>query len=177
MQLTIIKNIDEIQLIADEWNDLLQCCSASHVPFLRNEFLSAWWKTLGGGEWSQGELFCHRRTRNENGQLVAIAPLFFTKNRQGNLALMLLGSIEISDYLDIIAQPSELAAFVENLFKLIGSNQAPPWKIMDLYNLPEETPTLLSLQASAEKHGWLFEKQRLQQCPYIHLYQVIGRPI
>ena len=31
--------------------------SASHVPFLRHEYITAWWQGLGGGEWSKGELY------------------------------------------------------------------------------------------------------------------------
>ena len=50
MKLTAYDNITELDALAGEWNDLLACCSASHVPFLRHEYLSAWWRTLGGGE-------------------------------------------------------------------------------------------------------------------------------
>ena len=55
MQYTLIQNLPDMKALAVEWNELL-ANSASHVPFLRNEYLSTWWQTLGGGEWSQGEL-------------------------------------------------------------------------------------------------------------------------
>ena len=36
--------------LESEWNALLEE-SVTHVPFLRHEYLSAWWQTHGGGEW------------------------------------------------------------------------------------------------------------------------------
>ena len=38
-----------------DWNALLEQ-SSSHVPFLRHEYLNAWWQTRGGGEWPEAEL-------------------------------------------------------------------------------------------------------------------------
>ncbi len=138
------------------------------MPFLRFEYLNAWWKTLGGGEWPTGELFIVV-VSHENGDLVGIAPLFFTHNRDDRPALMLLGSIEISDYLDFIVRTSELNEFAEALLDFLASDQAPAWKALDLYNIPETSPTLSALQAAAEKRGWLYDQEQLQSCPYIPL--------
>jgi CelD/BcsL family acetyltransferase involved in cellulose biosynthesis len=168
MQIRVLRTIEQAALIAEEWNDLLACCSASHVPFLRFEYLNAWWKTLGGGEWSNGELFIVV-VSHENGDLVGIAPLFFTLNRDSQPALLLLGSIEISDYLDFIVRTSELTEFAEALLGFLASDQAPAWQVLDLYNLPDSSPTLPALQAAAEKRGWLYAQQQLQSCPYILL--------
>jgi hypothetical protein len=52
MHYTLIHTLPEMNALAVEWNELL-ANSASHVPFLRNEYLSTWWQTLGGGEWPQ----------------------------------------------------------------------------------------------------------------------------
>jgi len=168
MQLTILRTLNELDELAEEWNQLLSCCSASHVPFLRHEYLSTWWKTLGGGEWSHGELFIVI-ARHEDGQLAGIAPLFFSQNREQEPALLLLGSIEISDYLDFIVDVPCLDAFAVALLDLLETDQAPEWRVLDLYNLPEESPTLPALKAAAEKHGWTFTQERLQPCPYIPL--------
>lgn len=168
MQLTIYQNFEDLAPLAKEWNDLLACCSASHVPFLRYEYLNAWWNTLGGGEWPSGELFCVVG-RDEDDQLVGIAPLFLTTNRQNETALMVLGSIEISDYLDLIVRQPDLPDFMEKLLDLLAGEQAPAWQALDLYNLPETSPTLAVLQATAQKRGWRYEQQTLQPCPYIEL--------
>jgi CelD/BcsL family acetyltransferase involved in cellulose biosynthesis len=153
--------------LAQEWNDLL-ISSASHVPFLRHEYLYTWWQTLGGGEWPLGELYIVI-ARQPEGQLAGIAPLFFTKNREGEPALMLIGSIEISDYLDIIALPQDLPAFLAALFEFLDQPQAPAWRVLDWYNLLESSPTLPLLQSQAQHCGWKFVQSPLQHCPFIPL--------
>jgi len=168
MHLEILRTLDDNDSLANEWNDLLVCCSASHVPFLRYEYLSTWWKTLGGGEWADGELFIVL-ARQEDGALVGVAPLFFTHNQEGEPVLMLLGSIEISDYLDFIVRSSEIPQFVDALFDLLDSDQAPAWQALDLYNLPDTSPSLACLEEAAARRGWTYQLQQLQPCPYILL--------
>jgi CelD/BcsL family acetyltransferase involved in cellulose biosynthesis len=167
MHLEALRTLEEIDEIADEWNHLLSV-SASHVPFLRYEYLRAWWETRGGGEWPQGELYVVT-ARGEAGELVGIAPLFFTENLDGDPALMLLGSIEISDYLDVIARPEGLPTFLDALFNFLESPAAPGWKALDWYNVLDASPTLPALKAAAQRCGWLYAEQRLQHCPYIPL--------
>lgn len=166
MQFEVIHSLDEFETLADEWNDLLSS-SASHVPFLRHEYLFTWWKTLGGGEWSQAEL--NVVIARESDKLVGIAPLFFSENLTGEPALMLLGSIEISDYLDVIARPEDLSVFLEELLAFLESSQLPAWRVLDWYNLLESSPTLPALQKAAERCGWSYSQEDLQHCPFIPL--------
>ncbi|MDI6694198.1 MAG: GNAT family N-acetyltransferase [Anaerolineales bacterium] len=168
MHLELIQNFEALDSQANEWNDLLACCSASHVPFLRYEYLSTWWKTLGGGEWKEASLYIYL-ARRQDGGLLGIAPLFYAKNRQGVPSMLLVGSIEISDYLDVICPTPDLPAFMEGLFEALTSDQAPPWQALDFYNINENSPTLPALEAAAQRRGWSFSQQQLQPCPYIPL--------
>jgi len=168
MQLNVISDLNEFESLADEWNNLLTCCSASHVPFLRHEYLDTWWKTLGGGEWEHGELYIVTG-RNGKGELIGIAPLFFTNNLENRPALMLMGSIEISDYLDVLVGTEDAAQFMGALFELLSADQAAGWEILDLYNIIEDSPTLPALKAAAEGRGWSYEQKNIQHCPYIPL--------
>jgi len=167
MQLKVIRTLEEFDALAGQWNDLLNC-SASHVPFLRHEYLAAWWRTLGGGEWAHGELYVVLGYRADD-SLGAVAPLFFTENKDGEPAMMLLGSVEISDYLDVIICPDGAPAFIDALLEHLDGPQAPAWKLLDLYNLLEDSPTLRILESSAGKRGWQYTQERLQHCPYIPL--------
>jgi CelD/BcsL family acetyltransferase involved in cellulose biosynthesis len=167
MQIDVIKTLDEWSILADEWNGLLSCCSASHVPFLRHEYLTAWWQELGGGEWKQGELFVV--TARQDGGLVSAAPLFFTHNVDGRQALMFIGSIEISDYLDLLTRPDLLHAFTEALLTLLSDTSAPAWQALDLYNIPLDSPSLSALETAAARLGWTSARTALQNCPYIPL--------
>ncbi len=167
LTLEVVRSAQEFDTLADEWNELLKH-SASHVPFLRHEYLSTWWRTLGGGEWPQGELYIVT-ARRPDGTLSGIAPLFFTHNREGEPALMLIGSIEISDYLDVIASADDLPEFIQALLDHLEGIESPPWKVLDLYNLLESSPTLTALQAAAARKGWEYHQETLQHCPYIPL--------
>jgi len=163
----VVRSSQELDALADEWNELLDH-SASHVPFLRHEYLSTWWRTLGGGEWTQGDLYVVTG-RRPDGSLLGIAPLFFTRNREGEAALMLLGSIEISDYLDVIAAAEDLPVFIQALFDHLASLKTPAWEVLDWYNLLENSPTLAALQVAARQRGWEHQQEVLQHCPYIPL--------
>mgnify|MGYP001149373545 FL=1 len=167
MNIEIIQELGKLNALENEWNQLHQE-SASAVPFLRHEYLAAWWQTLGGGEWARGELYVVT-SRREDGGLAGIAPLFRTQNRDGLPALMLLGSIEISDYLDLIARPDDLPAFVEALLDHLGGPEAPDWQVLDWYNLLDSSPTLPLLSAAASGRGWTVTQEPLQHCPYIAL--------
>ena len=162
-----IRSMPEMQALEEEWNALL-VRSANSVPFLRYEYQSAWWQTLGGGEWPQGELLIVTG-RQDDGQLFGIAPLFFTKNREGNPALMFIGSIEISDYLDVIAPVGQLKLFLEGVLDCLTHTNVPEWEVIDLYNLIDTSPTLPLLQEIAGKRGLSYTQDTLQHCPYIPL--------
>jgi len=168
MQFKVIQSTEELKSLESEWNQLLACCSASHVPFLRHEYQKTWWQTHGGGEWDHGELYVVTG-RHDDGQLVGIAPLFFTHNLDGKPALMLIGSIEISDYLDLIVHAPETPAFIDGLFDFLSTPNSPDWEILDLYNIPENSPTLRALEEAAIQRGWGYTQQQLQPCPYIPL--------
>lgn len=167
MRLHIVRSVEDFDSLAEEWNNLLSQ-SASHVPFLRHEYLATWWRTLGGGEWPDGELYIVT-ARHADGALCGIAPLFLTKNLDGEAALMLLGSIEISDYLDVIARPEDLPSFVNTLLEHLASPEAPAWQALDWYNLLESSPTLPVLKSAVSRLGWQLNVERLHHCPFIPL--------
>src|SRR5512138_3566983 len=120
------------------WNSLVEQ-SIADTPFSRYEYLCEWWQTLGGGEWRVGadgraerpELVLVSAT--ENDQLIGIAPLFITEY-EGQNALMLVGSIEISDYLDLIVRLEDLPRFLSGLLDFLQSSQADKWSGLDWYN-------------------------------------------
>lgn len=167
MQFNAIRTFTEMVAISGEWNSLL-VKSASHVPFLRNEYLSTWFESLGGGEWDSGELFIVT-ARKDDGSLAGIAPMFFTQNRDGRPALMLLGSIEISDYLDVIAPPEHLETFIDRLLDFIVEPGAPKWQALDWYNIPGTSPTLPALEKAASRRGCRYIQEPLQNSPCIPL--------
>jgi CelD/BcsL family acetyltransferase involved in cellulose biosynthesis len=166
MDFTTHQNLADLEALAPAWNALLTR-SITNSPFLRYEYLHAWWQMLGGGEWKDGQLAVVKSCQDR--ELVGVAPLFLTENRDGQLALMLLGSIEISDFLDLIVSPEHLSDFMDGLLDLLASSPTPAWKLLDWYNLPEASPTLPVLKAAAEKRGWTFLLETHLPAPYISL--------
>jgi len=166
MKFSLYNNFSDLAALAGDWNTLL-AESVTNIPFLRYEYLYAWWATRGGGEWPESELVTV--TAHQDGRLAGIAPLFSSHNREGEPALLLLGSIEISDYLDIIARPVDLPVFLAGLLDFIARPTGLDWRLLDLHNLPEASPTLPVLQAEAEKRGWTFSLERTYHVPSIPL--------
>ena len=166
MEYKLITTNTEMQDLAESWNALLDS-NATQVPFLRYEYQQTWWKTLGGGEWKQADLSIVAAYQDK--QLVGIAPLFFTRNQDNTPALMLIGSIEVSDYLDVIAGREILPEFIDGLFDFLASDEAPPWQILDWCNILENSPTLPAMENAARRMDWEYGCERLQHSPHILL--------
>ncbi len=154
------------EFLLDEWNNLV-AGSASNVPFLRYEYLEIWWRTRGGGEWPQADLTII--TAHEDGRLVGVAPLFHTPDYKGRPALMLVGSIEITDYLDLIALPEDMPRFIHELLPFLNSGALPEWKALDWQNILDDSPTLPILAQEAARLGWTHEQSFLQNSPFVVL--------
>lgn len=156
-----------VENLEAEWNALLDR-SAGHVPFMRFEYLRAWWETRGGGEWPQNSRLALVTARRD-GNLVGAAPLFFVDNHQGKPTLLLVGSIEVSDFLDLMAEPSNQENFFARLLAFLPDAGLPRWETLDLYNILDSSPTLPVLEKVARSLGWQFRLERLQHSPYIPL--------
>ena len=165
MKLTIHNTFPEPTFMPD-WNALL-AESMTNVPFLRYEYLAAWWQTLGGGEWKDAALSLV--TAHEADRLIGIAPLFRTTHHDGLPALMLLGSIEISDYLDVIVRKEDLSRFLSGLLDKLASQPPDAWSVLDWYNLPDTSPTLAALKEESVKRGWTCTEEIYKPTPSIPL--------
>lgn len=147
------------------WNDLLSE-SVSDTPFLRYEYQHAWWEHLGGGEWKDAKLVLV--TAHENGKLIGIAPLFLAEY-ESQPALLLNGSIEISDYLDVIVRAEDHARFISGLLDFLASTLTDSWSRLDWYNLPDNSPTLAALEVESAKRGWTHLEEVYRPTPRIAL--------
>ena len=163
MEFTLHKDFSAIN--AHEWNALVES-SITDTPFLRHEYLSQWWQTLGGGEWKQAELVLV--SASENGKLIGIAPLF-KADYEGRAALLLVGSIEISDYLDLIVRAEDLPRFLSGLIDFLASSGTCSGLPFDWYNLPDSSPTLAALKAESERRGWNYHEEIYRPTPRIAL--------
>ncbi|GAB4520691.1 MAG: hypothetical protein Fur0018_00430 [Anaerolineales bacterium] len=157
----VIENEERMAELSEAWNALLTQ-AAIRVPFLRHEYLSAWWAQRGGGEWPPDSQLFIVLWRDDDGTLKGIAPLFRVQTR-----LLLLGSFEISDYLDFIAPADSLARFLHDLLDFLAARA--DWQVLDCYNLLEDSPSRALLAAEAAQRGWPFDEERLQPAPRLLL--------
>ncbi len=65
-----------------------------------------------------------------------------------------MGSIEISDYLDLIVRPKDLDEFLAGLLRFLTRPQVGEWQALDLYNLIDTSPTLAGLERATADVGW-----------------------
>jgi len=123
---------------------------------------------MGGGEWDDGELWLGVG-KSDDGEIVGIAPLFFSEDQDGRPSIRFVGSEEVSDYLDFVVSESAAEEFVDALLGSLGVEGPEGWEVLDLYNLPEESSTVQALQRSAEKRGWRVEKEQISPLPFVTL--------
>jgi len=163
MDYTLLNDFSQIP--AHEWNELLKE-SISDTPFLRHEYQRLWWEHRGGGEWKNAQLLLVAAREGE--KLIGIAPLFVAEY-EGQPALLLNGSIEISDYLDVIVRSDDHAKFISGLLDFLASNLAGSWSALDWYNLPDDSPTLAALKAESQIRGWKHLEEVYRPTPRIAL--------
>ena len=156
---------DFSEIDAADWNQLASV-SISDTPFARHEYLSQWWSTLGGGEWPEADLILVSGW--DSGKLIGLAPLFRARHG-GRDAILLVGSIEVSDYLDLIVREADLPAFVPGLLTFLRNS--PDWHTLplDWYNILESSPTPALLQSEAETRGWDFRTEVYLPAPHVPL--------
>jgi CelD/BcsL family acetyltransferase involved in cellulose biosynthesis len=164
MEIKLHRDFSEIE--ESLWDRLLSQ-SATNVPFLKYGYLMQWWLYRGGGEWPQeAQLFI--LSGWDGSDLKGIAPLFSVKeNGQDNLYL--LGSIEISDYLDFIAHPDDLEGFISSLLAFINDSADLSNSLLTLVNIPDNSPTNSLLQSLGPKFGWTVKIENAHHAPAISL--------
>jgi CelD/BcsL family acetyltransferase involved in cellulose biosynthesis len=154
--------------IKSEWNALLTS-GITHVPFLRYDYLHTWWQTRGGGEWPQESSLLIIQA-HEDGHLVGIAPCFIAPVH-GKNTLLLLGSVEISDYLDLLVKPQHVQTFVSELLAYIRTVLAPEFAIKQLEfdNIIDRSPSLEALHSASRELGITCTVASIAKSPYIPL--------
>jgi len=148
------------QRLAGEWNTLLKR-SAFDTIFLTYQWQRAWWDVLGRDK----ELFL-LAFRDDDGQLVGIAPLYREEAAEGKYVLRLIGGVELCDYLDIIVAKGEerevYGAFLDVLADI-------SWDTVEFHCVPESSPLRSLLEPVARRKGFSVAWEVEEVCPLIRL--------
>lgn len=136
---------DGFAALAGEWNTLLRKSRFNSI-FLTHEWQTTWWNHLG-----QGELWIVAFRTANSGELVGIASLYLVGNSDGSRTLLLVGCVEVSDYLDILVAEGWEEPVFNHLTDWLFSTSAPAWDRIDLCNLPEASLTYTQLARRLEE--------------------------
>ena len=122
-----------------EWNNLLHR-SRYNTIFLTYEWQTTWWEYLG-----TGDLWILAVRRTDTDALIGIVPLYLVTPTGGRWAgkrkFNLVGCVEVSDYLDMIAAKDWEDAVYTAFYAWLCSDDAPAWDVLDLCNLPQDSLT------------------------------------
>ncbi len=165
MELRCLTADQDFDALQPEWNALVES-SLANIPFMRYEYLRAWWRTLGGGEWAKASLRIVEA--REGGALTGLAP-FFRARHEERTAWLLLGSFEVTDYLDVVAARDHESDFARRLLEFAEAQPRGEFEVLDLYNLRANSPALEALVQSAPLAAWHVEKLQISSCPNITL--------
>lgn len=154
---------DGFQALAAEWNELLGD-SAADTIFLTNQWQSSWWHHLGSDTPTLIAL------RDEASRLLGLAPLYLSLTDEGEWELNTVGCVDVSDYLDVIARRGhEKAVYAALLDLLARPDRGFAWDVLNLCNVPQDSPTLALLGPMAAERGYHVSTRVQEVCPIITL--------
>ena len=158
----VVTDPAELVALQHSW-DMLLAASGGGV-FNAWEWLVPWYRHLGADRalWTL-------TARTPAGDLVGLWPLARQTRRAFGRPirrLAALGETEVgSDYLDLLAHPAHAAA-VRPAFAAALARAGRAWDVLDLLDLPADSPTLPALRAAFPSPAWLHEVRERAVCPF-----------
>lgn len=161
MQITIYEHKTVFEELQREWNELLHR-SASDRLFSTWEWQSTWWETYQPGQlWV---IAC----RDDDGRLVGLAPWFIEQNPAHGRVVRSIGCVEVTDYLDIIIDTGYIEPVLNDLAHYVSDCRGM-FDVIDLCNLPEDSPVYLHFPDILTQHGFAVTVKQQEVCPVIKL--------
>jgi CelD/BcsL family acetyltransferase involved in cellulose biosynthesis len=165
MRVDILTEPNCFDTLAQEWHELLKSAPVNHI-FMTPEFQKTWWETLGSG--TESALLYVVTIRNDQGQLVGLAPLYKFRNTEGKFQLSFIGCVDVSDYLDFIVHREYQEIVYAEIVKHLQA-EAGNWQELSLCSIPEKSPTLQIFEREITALGWQRTQTQQDVCPVIEL--------
>ena len=143
LNVDVIRDDEAFVALGSEWDVLASRAGIDH-PFLRHDWVRAWWECFGAGK----QLYLITVRSGET--LIALAPLMRTRVRMYGLPVWrmeFIANVHTPRFDFIVAEGGDegYAAILEHLRAL-----APRWDVIMLPELPETSRTLAVLKRLAE---------------------------
>jgi CelD/BcsL family acetyltransferase involved in cellulose biosynthesis len=164
MEVTTLTTPELFSTLSSEWNTLLHNSTAD-TPFMTLEWQQTWWDCLGEGE-------LQVVTVRDGGALIGIAPLFlvvkpFKEGEAPKRLLRLIGGVDASDYLDLIAARGREREVFSAIFDVLAKSDQ--WDAIDLWNVPAASMTRALLSELISTRNWISIDEPQVVCPIIRL--------
>lgn len=151
--MTPFSDTESFHKIFNAWLSVLSSSSTDTV-FLTPDWQETWYQELGQG----GEL--RLLTLGQN-PVVGIAPLL----KQGD-NITFVGERDVYDYCDFPVVRGKEREFFSSLISWITKET---WEQINLFSIPEDSPTLKYLPSLAKNSGFLVSQEKEDVCPGISL--------
>ena len=153
LQVERIRSWEGLDALREEWDALLASSDSASV-FLGIPFIAAWRDEFGRA-YSPVVLAC----RSDAGRLRGIAPLLFLPSNPLLRVMRFIGDIRgESTNLDIIAERGFERPVAEAVLAELD-RMRDAWDVLDLGQIPEESPVLPHLRAGAVTRRWMVEER------------------
>lgn len=162
MHIQLFTEASGFDALAGEWDDLLTR-SVSSPLFLSYRWQRTWWEYLGKGD------LLLITVRDDAECLVSIAPLFRSRNGQGQWEVSFVGCSDVSDYLDFVVDRRYADHIYPALWNYLAGLDALRWDVLSLCNIPQDSPTLVNLAELARPQGYAVTMDVEDVCPIITL--------
>ncbi len=143
-----------------EWNTLAGQ-GMTNSPFQSLEYQSSWWRNLQPAHSTLHTL----AARHGDGRLAAIACFYL--NPEG--VIHFNGCVEETDYLDLIATAADAEESWAAIMATLCSPEFPIWQLLELCNIPEDSPTRTFLPRAAAQQKLALVEAIDEVCPVVTL--------
>lgn len=144
-----------------EWQALLNPDQPEGL-FLSPTWQRLWWSYLGRGD------LAVLSVRADDGQLAGVGS-WFVESEAGQRVIRGVGCVETTDYLDVVYGPDGAEAVLGALVDYLAEANDIAWDLLDLCNIPADSPTLQHLPALAQAKGWQVETRVQAVVPVVAL--------
>lgn len=155
----IIDGASAFEQLQPQW-DALAKDGITDTPFQTLAYQAAWWQHLQ----PEGSTLLTIAVNNDDSELIGIGCFYLLDE-----TIYFNASMEETDYLDIVCREEDAEAVWTAVFDCLCSPSAPKWNKLDLYNLPQASPSRSYIKAESEKRGFLFAEEQAEVCPVIPL--------
>ena len=128
---------------------------------LRSPFLSWTWQSEWARAFAAGDRLQIRRVTDDDGRLLGLLPLYEAEPG----VLRLLGGVDVSDYLDLLAE----AGHETETWAALLASRPPAGPVWDLHSVPAASPTVTHVPALAAEHGVEVTVAVEERCPVLAL--------